>query len=77
MANKVKKVDVKKVAKEQFSKEIKEFLVSKGYTVADGTEYGFTNGTLVIGAEKSDVQVKFITPKAGVERYEKAEAEVE
>lgn len=73
MANKIKKVDIKKATKAQVSKEVKEFLESKGYVVSDGTEYGFTGGTLVVATEKCDVQVKFITTKAGIERYEKAE----
>lgn len=33
-------------------------------------DYGFTEDTLVVETEACDVQVKFITPKAGVTKYE-------
>ena len=66
-----KKVDVKKLAKQELSDLIKEFLIEKGIEVSSNAEdYGFTQGTLVVHMEKTDVQVKLITPKAGLERYQ-------
>ena len=66
-----KKVDVKKLAKQELSNLIKEFLIEKGIEVSSNAEdYGFTQGTLVVHMEKTDVQVKLITPKAGLERYQ-------
>ena len=66
-----KKVDVKKVSKLELSKLLAEFLTEKGIPVQTNAEdYGFTEGTLVVETEACDVQVKFITPKAGVTKYE-------
>ena len=66
-----KKVDVKKVSKLELSKLLAEFLAEKGVAVHTNAEdYGFTEGTLVVETEACDVQVKFITPKAGVTKYE-------
>jgi hypothetical protein len=70
MAKVTKKADPKKIAKATFSEKIAAFLASEGYTVANGVDFGFTEGTLVINAGKTDVQIKFITPKAGLEHYE-------
>lgn len=66
-----KKVDVKKVSKLELSELLAEFLAEKGAAVHTNAEdYGFTEGTLVVETEACDVQVKFITPKAGVTKYE-------
>ena len=66
-----KKVDVKKVSKLELSKMLADFLLEKGVAVHTNAEdYGFTEGTLVVETEACDVQVKFITPKAGVTKYE-------
>lgn len=66
-----KKIDVKKVSKLELSKLLADFLLEKGVTVHTNAEdYGFTEGTLVVETEACDVQVKFITPKAGVTKYE-------
>ena len=66
-----KKVDVKKVSKLELSKMLADFLLKKGVAVHTNAEdYGFTEGTLVVETEACDVQVKFITPKAGVTKYE-------
>lgn len=71
MAKKIiKKVDVKKVEKERIARIVREALEAAGYGVADGVDYGFTGGTLVAKGEKVDVQIKPITPKAGLDRYE-------
>ena len=71
----VKKVDVKKVEKERIAQIVREALEAAGYGVADGVDYGFTAGTLVAKGTKVDVQIKPITPKAGVDRYEALEVE--
>lgn len=66
-----KKVDVKKTSKLELSKLLADFLLEKGVAVHTNAEdYGFTEGTLVVETEACDVQVKFITPKAGVTKYE-------
>lgn len=66
-----KKVDVKRVAKQELSDLFKEFLVGKGIKVSSNAEdFAFTQGTLVVHMENTDVQVKLITPKAGLERYQ-------
>jgi hypothetical protein len=66
-----KKVDVKKLAKQELSNLIKEFLIEKSIEVSSNAEdFGFTQGTLVVHMEKTDVQVKLITPKAGLDRYQ-------
>ena len=68
---KEKKIDVKKVAKENLSKEIANFLAERGYEVkTDVADYGFSGGTLIVGDPATDIQVKFVTPKAGITRYE-------
>jgi len=68
---KVKKIDVKKVAKEALSTAIAEFLVDAGYEVkTDTADYGFSGATLIVTVPDTDIQIKFVTPKAGVERYE-------
>ena len=73
----VKKVDVKKVEKERIAQIVREALEAAGYGVDDGVDYGFTAGTLVAKGTKVDVQIKPITPKAGVDRYETLEDEEE
>ena len=73
----VKKVDVKKVEKERIAQIVREALEAAGYGVADGADYGFTAGTLVAKGTKVDVQIKPITPKAGVDRYESLVEEVD
>ena len=68
---KSKKVDVKRLAKQELSDLFKEFLLEKGIEVSSNAEdFGFTQGTLVAHMEKTDVQIKLITPKAGLERYQ-------
>lgn len=75
MANKIKKVDVKKEAKKSFSKQLLDYLTTNGQKVDTGDKYGFTEGTLVLHTEKCDIQIKLITPKAGLEKYEEVEEE--
>jgi hypothetical protein len=74
---KVKKVDPKKVAKNEVSAAIVAALVAAGYAVDTNHEdYGFTEGTVVVSLANVDVQIKLIAPKAGVDRYAKVDDEV-
>lgn len=75
MKKSVKKVDAKKVAKVEVMKVIQDALVAAGYAVADGADYGMTAGTMVVKGAVCDVQLKPITPKAGLDRYEELEDE--
>lgn len=75
MAKATKKVDVKAVQKASVMAVITEALETAGYSVVSGADYGMTSGTIVVKAETCDVQIKPITPKAGVTRYEEVEAE--
>lgn len=69
-----KKIDVKRAAKQELSKLFEEFLVEQGIEVSSNAEdFAFTQGTLVVHMEKTDVQVKLITPKAGLDRYQQVE----
>lgn len=70
MAKNVKKVDPKAVAKKSVMAIVTEALVANGMQVADGSEFGMTAGTVIVRLEQFDVQIKPITPKTGVERYE-------
>ena len=71
MAKKVvKKVDQKKVEKAKVMDVIQKALEAAGYIVKDGEDFGFTAGTVVVKGDKCDVQIKPITPKAGVDHYE-------
>lgn len=73
MAKTTKKVDLKKVAKLNVSKSIAEALTEAGFEVhTNAADFGFTEGTLVVRDKDTDVQVKFIVPKAGLNRYEVA-----
>lgn len=67
----VKKVDVKKVMKSEVNKKVMELFTGLGINVEDGTLFGMTEGTIIAHMDKCDVQIKLITPKAGVDRYDK------
>lgn len=68
---KTKKIDVKKEAKRGLSELIGQLLSSNNIPIERGTEFGFTEGTIVVHFNEVDVQIKLITPKAGLTRYEK------
>ena len=70
MAKKIKKVDVKKVAKLEVSALIRNLFEEMEITVGSAEDYGFTEGSLVLDMPQCDVQVKIITPKAGIDRYD-------
>ncbi len=73
----MKKVNLKNVAKNEISVIIADALEAAGYTVNDGTDYGFSAASLVAESKNTDVQIKLIVPKAKVERYEMLEDEDE
>lgn len=75
MAKKMKKVNPKDTAKTTLMATIRESLEQLEISVEDGIEFGFTKGTLVIHAPECDIQLKPITPKAGIDRYAKDEDE--
>lgn len=70
MSKKIAKVDPKAVAKEGVMGIVSQALAEAGYSLSDGAEYGMTKGTLIVHADVCDVQLKPITPKSGVDRYE-------
>ena len=65
-----KKVDVKGNAKNEIMAIIHKALDEAGITYKDGVEFGMTKGTIVVEHKDSDVQIKPITPKAGITRYD-------
>lgn len=69
VVKRTKKVNEKDVAKEQVMEIIEKALLEKGYNLKDGVEYGMTRGTIIVEHEKADVQIKPISPKAGIDRY--------
>lgn len=73
----VKKVNPKDTAKVEVMAIVRKALEDAGMTVKDGLDYGMTKGTLVIGHANCDIQLKPITPKSGVDRYECEEEEEE
>ena len=70
---KTKKIDPKVTFKGNVMSIVTDALVAKGLVVESGDAYGFTSGTIVVKGDAFDLQLKPITPKAGVERYELAE----
>ena len=74
---KTKKVNPKDLAKEKVMAIIRESLEQVGIEYEDGVEYGMTKGTIVVHIDDYDVQIKPITPKVGLNRYQKIEYEEE
>lgn len=69
VVKRVKKVNEKDIAKNEVMAIIEKALTDNGYNFKDGVEYGMTNGTIIVEHEKSDIQIKPISPKHGVTRY--------
>lgn len=65
-----KKVNEKDIAKNEIMAIIHKALEENGIGFKDGAEYGMTKGTIIAEHEKADVQIKPISPKAGLERYQ-------
>ena len=74
---KVKKINEKEVVKNEVMEVISNALADMGLTIDNGENYGFTKGTIVVHHDKCDIQIKPITPKAGVTRYEELADEEE
>ncbi len=70
MAKKMKKINPKDTQKNEVMTVVREALVKAGYEILDGEDFAMTKGTVVVRAGVCDVQLKPITPKAGVDRYE-------
>lgn len=74
MAKKEKKVDVKAVEKERISNILRECCsIAEGLEIQDGEAFGFTKSSFVVRTAVCDIQVKIISPKAGVTRYSEVE----
>ena len=65
-----KKVNVKNQAKDEIMTIIQEALEKEGISFKDGVDYAMTNGTIIVEHKLADVQIKPISPKAGLERYQ-------
>ena len=70
-----KKINLKDTAKADMMAKITETLAAAGIEILTGTDFGFTTTTLVARTADTDIQIKLITPKAGVTRYEELEVE--
>lgn len=74
MKKSTKKVNIKDVTKKEIKAMLADVLKNKG-SVDEGKKYGFTKDTLVLHTANCDVQIKLITPKTGVIKYEEIEVE--
>lgn len=74
---KAKKVNPKDVKKAEVMAIIEKALLDNGYEVKDGVDFGMTKGTIIVGTDVCDVQIKPIAPKAGIDRYVEPEEEWE
>ena len=70
---KVRKVNVKEVAKAEVMAMFLETLEAAGIDFEDGADFGMTKGTIVVHLEACDVQIKPIATKNGIDRYAKVE----
>lgn len=75
MAKKMKKINPKDTQKNEVMTVVREALVNAGFEVLDGEDFAMTKGTIVAHHATCDVQIKPITPKAGIDRYEVVEDE--
>ena len=77
MAKKMKKINPKDTQKNEVMTVVREALIKAGYEVLDGEDFAMTKGTVIVRAGVCDVQLKPITPKAGIDRYEVVEDNAE
>lgn len=77
MAKKTKKINPKDTQKNEIMTVVREALANAGYEVLDGEDFAMTKGTVVIRAGVCDVQLKPITPKVGIDRYEVVDDDAE
>ena len=69
IVKKVKKVNPKEVAKLEIMEIIQNALLENGVEFKDGVDYGMTKGTIIVTHNLTDVQIKPISPKSGLDRY--------
>lgn len=67
---KAKKVNPKDIAKKEIMEIIQRALEENGIEFKDGIDYGMTKGTIIVNHKIADVQIKPISPKAGLDRYQ-------
>lgn len=77
MAKKTKKTNPKDTQKNEVMTVVREALANAGYEILDGEDFAMTKGTVVVRAGVCDVQLKPITPKAGIDRYEVVDDDAE
>lgn len=77
MAKKTKKINPKDTQKNEVMAVVREALANAGYEILDGEDFAMTKGTVVVRAGACDVQLKPITPKAGIDRYEVVDDDAE
>ena len=77
MAKKTKKINPKDTQKNEVMTVVREALANAGYEVLDAEDFAMTKGTVVVRAGVCDVQLKPITPKAGIDRYEVVDDDAE
>jgi hypothetical protein len=77
MAKKMKKINPKDTQKNEVMTVVREALANAGYEILDGEDFAMTKGTVVVRAGVCDVQLKPITPKAGIDRYEVVDDDAE
>ena len=77
MAKKIKKINPKDTQKNEIMTVVRDALTKAGYEILDGEDFAMTKGTVVVRAGVCDVQLKPITPKAGIDRYEVVEDNAE
>ena len=65
-----KKVNEKDIAKDEIMAIIRKALEENGIEYKEGVDYGMTKGTIIVEHDKADVQIKPISPKAGLNRYQ-------
>ena len=74
---KTRKVNPKDLAKAKVMEVLIATLEGKEIEYTNGAEYGMTKGTIVVHIDGYDVQIKPISPKAGLDCYQKVEYEEE
>lgn len=65
-----KKVNVKNQAKDEVMAIIEKALEEQGIKFKNGVDYAMTNGTIIVEHKLADVQIKPISPRAGLDRYQ-------
>ena len=77
MAKKTKKINPKDVQKSEVMSIVRDALISAGYEILDGENFAMTKETIVVRANECDVQLKPITPKQDIKRYDEINDDAE